>query len=177
MRLPARALAVSVDPDARIFRRLDPQEIAPTLRQVMLDEATRVAAPADPEMRAIALELAQAILEHEVHFFDPAVTDKRTPLVVIGLHAQMTALLEQHGLPPAPPELPNPGGGAYAYAGRTHDGRNFAVVSAADAASLAALARPLPHLGAQSYALFEGTRSVARGVWAHRAPRVAVQNP
>jgi aminopeptidase N len=82
--------------------------------------------------------------------------------------------LEQLGLT-APAELPHPGGAAYAYAWRTPGGRSFAVVSAPDAASLAALERPLPHLGAQSYALFEGARSVLRGVWSHQAPRIKVQ--
>jgi len=43
--------------------------------------------------------------------------------------------------------------------------RPVAVVSARDAAALAALARPLPHYGAQSWLVFDGRRALARGVW------------
>ncbi|MCC6535284.1 MAG: M1 family peptidase [Burkholderiales bacterium] len=173
--LPARARAVSLDPDFRIFRRLDPEEIAPILRQVMLDPRTRVVASTDPPVRAAALALAQATLEQGARG-EAAVTEVASPLMIVGLHAEVGAMLERLRLPGVPAKLRQTER-AYAYAGRAPDGRNFLVASAPDVASLAALARALPHLGAQSYALFEGARSIERGVWPASAPRVPVTGP
>jgi hypothetical protein len=48
------------------------------------------------------------------------------------------------------------------------------VVAGGDAAALAALARPLPHYGRQSYVVFEGARALDRGVWLVRAQEVAL---
>ena len=49
-----------------------------------------------------------------------------------------------------------------------------AVISAKDEASLEALARPLPHYGAQSYLAFEGARAIERGAWPPVANAVRV---
>jgi hypothetical protein len=48
---------------------------------------------------------------------------------------------------------------------RTGDGRVVVLVSVRDAQSLAALARPLPHYGRESYLVFEGARMIERGNW------------
>ncbi|HEX8961819.1 MAG TPA: M1 family peptidase, partial [Rhodocyclaceae bacterium] len=45
-------------------------------------------------------------------------------------------------------------------------GAPLAVVSADDAGALRALLRPLPHYGAQSWLVFDGSRLLDRGVWA-----------
>jgi len=173
--LPARAISVSIDPDVRLFRRLDREEIAPTLRQVMLNPRTRVVAGDDPTIRKIVLSLARATLEHDAGLLETNAPGSTQPLLVVGLHGEIGSILQRFGLPGMPGAL-DPGGAAYAYAWRTEQGRDFAVVSAPDAAALEALARPLPHLGAQSYALFEGGRSVARGVWPRPAPRAPVED-
>ncbi len=55
------------------------------------------------------------------------------------------------------------------------ENQTLLVISARDAASLAALARALPHLGGQSWAVFEGTRPVARGTWPAEAVPVPVR--
>ena len=41
----------------------------------------------------------------------------------------------------------------------------MAVISVADEKALAALMRPLPHYGQQSYVVFDGERAIGRGVW------------
>jgi hypothetical protein len=102
-------------------------------------------------------------------------TQVRTPLLVVGLQAELMPLLARLGLP----HRAVPGAesaSAYAYAWRTSDGIPFSVVSAADAEQLAALARSLPHLGAQSYAVFAGSRSSARGIWQAGARRYPVRD-
>jgi hypothetical protein len=48
------------------------------------------------------------------------------------------------------------------------------VVSAQYAAALAALTRALPHLGAQSFIVFDGARPIERGVWPTKARRYLV---
>jgi hypothetical protein len=160
---------VAVDPDARIFRRLDRQEIAPILRRALLDPRTRVAVAGDDEaIRQAALTVAHATLEGGVRELDAMAADG--PVFVIGLKPHVVTLLQRLGLPPIPASLQTVDA-AFAYAGETDAGRAFVVVSAPNLAALAALARPLPHLGAQSYAVFDGARSVARGVWPREPPR------
>jgi hypothetical protein len=174
--LPARALFVEIDPDALLFRRLYPEEIAPTLRQVLLDPNTRVAiAASDEPARAAALEVARAALESDLKLLDPGTTQIRTPVLIIGLHAEVERLFERLDLTQR--RVPGAEAGkALAYAWRTHDGQPYAVVAAADARALAALARPLPHLGGQSYAVFEAARSTARGLWPAQPRRYAVSD-
>ena len=172
--LPRRAVSVSIDPDVRLFRRLDREETAPILRQVMLDARTRVVASSEPKVRKIAMTLAEATLEHGARPFESGAQHPGPPLLIVGLHVEIAGMLARLGLPPVPDAI-KAAGGAYAYAWRTDDGRDFAVVSALDPSSLAALARPLPHLGAQSYVMFEGARSTVRGIWPRSAPRTAVE--
>lgn len=168
-----RAQYVSLDPDVRLFRRLDPEEIAPTLRQVMFDARTQVAVGNDPKVREVARALARAMLEHEPRLLSAGKPAPGDPVLVVGLQREMGALLAELGLPPVPESLRNPTA-AIAYAERA-EGRSYAVVAAADIEALAALARPLPHLGGQSFAVFDGARSVSRGVWPRAAPRIPIE--
>jgi aminopeptidase N len=172
--VPARAQFVQIDPDVRLFRRLDREEIAPTLRPVLIDPRTRVAlAASEGAARAAALQVAQAALMSGVKLFDAGADAIDSPLMIVGLHTDVERLMTQLRLPARQvPELPR--GAAFAYAWRTPGGQPFAVVAAADAAQLAQLARPLPHLGAQSYVVFSGVRSVARGIWPTEARRYRV---
>ncbi|MBE0623243.1 MAG: hypothetical protein IH606_00395, partial [Burkholderiales bacterium] len=56
-------------------------------------------------------------------------------------------------------------GSAEVWTARTGDGRVVVLVSARDAVALAALARPLPHYGRESWLVFDGARMLARGSW------------
>ena len=80
--------------------------------------------------------------------------DGEKPTLAIGLHAEVDAWLAAEGLG----ERPRQGTAQAWMAGEV------AVVSARDAAALAAAARPLPHYGAQSFVFFEGARAIERGV-------------
>jgi hypothetical protein len=91
------------------------------------------------------------------------------PLLIVGLHEEVDAALERLGLPPRPPEV---AGKNTAQVWTVRGSATLvAVVSAQDAASLAALERALPHYGSQSWLVFEGARVVARGIWPP-APRL-----
>ena len=152
-----------LDPEARVLRKLSPSEAPPILRRVAVD----------PELRTVLLtnsvelssrKLAEAIADHPLQLLPPTEIPGDAPLLVIGLHAEVDAWLARHALAPRPPTLAGKGS-AQAWTATRAAGEPIAVVSARDAASLDALARPLPHYGAQSFVVFEGATALERGVW------------
>ena len=86
-------------------------------------------------------------------------------LLVAGLHADIDAWLAHEKMAPRPAPLTATHGSAQVWTARTGGGQIALLVSARDAPSLAALLRPLPHYGQQSYLVFEGTRAIERGTW------------
>jgi hypothetical protein len=88
--------------------------------------------------------------------------------------AEIDAALARLGLPPRPSELAGRGSAQVWTIPRAPNDTAIAVVAARDAASLEALARPLPHYGSQSWLVFDGRRALARGVWPLRAPATAI---
>ena len=63
-------------------------------------------------------------------------------------------------------------GTAEVWIAQTGAGHVLAVVAGRDAEALAALARPLPHYGRQSWLVFDGAKALARGVWPSRPVEV-----
>ncbi len=153
--------AVRMDPELRVYRRLAPEELPPILRQWILARSPHVL------FATRGMESGKTLAEH---FFEAPfrVTDKASdaPLLIIGLHADVDAALARLGLPAPPSEVAGKGTAqVWTVRAATPVAAPVAVVSAKDAASLAALARPLPHYGAQSWLVFEGARAIARGSW------------
>jgi aminopeptidase N len=100
------------------------------------------------------------------------------PVLIAGVHVEVDALLATHGLPPRPRVFDGRGSAEVWTIEHTGKGPPVAVVSARDAASLNATARALPHYGAQSYLVFNGSQVIARGVWPTQARVVRVlQDP
>jgi hypothetical protein len=97
-------------------------------------------------------------------------------LLLVGLESEVDRYLARHGLPKRPAELAQEGGKATAWiwAAERRDGAPLTVVEARDEAALAALARPLPHYGRQSWILFDGSTALARGVWPSRPQRLSL---
>ncbi len=150
--------ALLVDPDFRVFRRLAPDEVPPILRTVAFDPSTATVLIDQPQA---ARAVATALLEG-----DPRVTDAipaTGPVLAIGSAAAVDAWLARNRLPAAPPEVAGKGT-ARAWA-TSAEGRTVVVVAGVDADALAAAAGPLPHLAGESWVVFEGRRSVARGLW------------
>ena len=85
-------------------------------------------------------------------------------MLLIGRAAEVDAYLEQHGLPPRPPQLKNKGS-AQVWAATQPDGNALLIISAANAQALQSLQRPLPHYGRQSWLVFDGAKAIDRGVW------------
>jgi aminopeptidase N len=165
--------AVQLDPQLRVFRRLDARELPPILRQVMLDPATRVQLALDANERAAGLALASALLDHPVNVAAP---ERDAPGLIIGTHQAVDQLLADSGLPPRPASLAGRGS-AQVWAAYSNGRHAVAVVSARDAAALQALARPLPHYGRQSWLVFEGSKAIDRGVWPAQTITVPVTVP
>jgi hypothetical protein len=161
LEVPTEPLQITLDPDLRLMRRLAASEAPPILRDAMLSgNPMLVVATATPAIDTAARELAAAVLERA-----PAERRPASMQLVAGLHADIDAWLAREGMPVRPPTLASDRGSAQVWTARAGDGHIVVLVSARDAASLAALARPLPHYGQQSYVVFEGARVLARGTW------------
>ncbi|MBL8487234.1 MAG: M1 family peptidase [Rhodocyclaceae bacterium] len=173
-----RADAVRLDPDLRLWRRLDAAQLPPILRQWIVAPAPRLVVAADGEAAEAARTLAGRLLEaapREVLAGEPG----GGPLLVVGLHDQVDAWLARSGHPARPPALAGRGSAQVWTDWRDGTANSpaapVAVVSARDAGALRDLLRPLPHYGSQSWLVFEGTRAVEKGVWPAPGRRVQVR--
>lgn len=159
--MPQEPLAVMLDPEFRVFRRLAAAEAPPILREAMLTGSPMMfALSADPAVQIAAQELAARLFEGS------GSGRAAIPVtLVIGLHADIDEWLAAGGVAQRPPALASGRGSAQVWTHRAGDGRTNVMVSVRDAASLAALLRPLPHYGQQSWLVFDGARAIERGVW------------
>jgi aminopeptidase N len=96
-------------------------------------------------------------------------------LLIVGLHADVETALARLGLPARPAQLQDRGSAQVWAVVRKPGETPVAVISARDAKAIAALERPLPHYGSQSFLAFEGRRAVVRGVWPAGAKAVPVK--
>lgn len=161
----SRPVEVVLDPDLQLFRRLMPQEAPPILRQVMVNQTTlTVLLPESGKAQDTAQTLATKLQQRAPKLH--AATDNLAPVptLVIGLEEQVDAWLARQQLPGRPDNIKGKGS-AQAWTVSRPDGASLAVVSARDAESLAALIRPLPHYGRQSYIAFDGAKAISRGTW------------
>ncbi len=168
--------SVRLDPELRVWRLLEREELPPILREWVLARAPRLVIVSDePEVGAAARTLARALFEtppRRTSIADAAFD--RAPVLLVGLHADIDKALARLKLPERPASLATRGSAQVWTVPRGGEEPPVAAISARDAASLEALARPLPHYGSQSYLAFEGARAIERGVWPARAREVPV---
>ncbi len=159
---------VRLDPDLRIWRVLAREQLPPILRQWIIARAPRLlVASTEAGAASAARALAQRVFEVPPRVIDAAqILQNDEPVLLIGLEADVDATLARLKLPPRPAQLSGKGSAQVWTVKNEKGGAPIAVISARDAASLAALMRPLPHYGSQSYLAFEGSRAIERGVWA-----------
>jgi len=159
--LPHEPLAVMLDPDFRVFRRLAVAEAPPILREAMLTGSPKMfALSADPAVQIGAQELSARLFEGS-----GSGRTANPVTLVVGLHADVDEWLAGGGMALRPPSLASGRGSAQVWTVRAADGRTVVLVSVRDARSLGALSRPLPHYGRESWLVFEGARAIERGVW------------
>jgi hypothetical protein len=175
LELDGRPEGVRLDPELRLWRRPAAEQLPPILRQWIIARAPRLAqASNDAGVGAAAESLAQRLFENPPRTAAPADLDRdNEPMLLAGLHEDVDAALARAGLPPRPAELAGRGS-AQVWTVARAGGAALAVVSARDADALAALARPLPHYGSQSWLAFDGSRLLARGVWTAPGPLLPV---
>jgi len=169
---------VRLDPDLRLWRVLDPAQLPPILRQWALARAPRVAIVSPgAEIEQAAQAVAQAFFENPARVLPiRKISAPGSPVMLIGLDADVDAALARLGLPARPRSLARRGT-AHVWTVRRGAGLPpVAVVSARDAPSLLSLSRPLPHYGAQSFLVFNGARATLRGVWAAPGPTIRVSH-
>ncbi|UJP00922.1 MAG: M1 family peptidase [Nitrosomonas sp.] len=175
LKLTDKPLAVSLDPDLRLFRHLAPGEAPPILREVMVNAATQTVLLSDqPEVRKIAETLASKLQDRKLHTVAPGDPLSTAPTLVIGLQQEIDAWLAAKQLPARPDETGKKGS-AQVWTLARADGASLAIISAQDAASIEALIRPLPHYGRQSYLVFDGRQAIEKGTWPMQVQRVVVE--
>lgn len=166
-----------LDPEVRVWRRLEMAQLPPILRRWIGSTAPRlVNAGGGPEARSAVEQLAQKFFETPPLAVPAAefveAVRSGTPLLLAGTHADVDLLLAALGLQ-SPPELQGRGT-AQVWTLRRASGAPLAVISARDAPSLLAMQRALAHYGGQSWLVFEAGRVQAKGVWPAEVPEVKV---
>jgi hypothetical protein len=171
---------VRLDPELRLWRTLEREQLPPILRQWIVARAPRLAVvSSDAGVRIAAQALAQRFFEtpaKQVNHIE-AVRGP-DPLLIIGLHREIDVAMSMLKLPGRPANLDGLGSAQvwtiHGENGGARIGVPIAVISTRDAESLTALLRPLPHYGAQSFLAFDGSRAIERGVWAAPGRLVSV---
>jgi hypothetical protein len=162
--LPFTPEYARVDPDLRLWRRLDASELSPILRQWIIAAHPRVSFVSET-IRDAARPVLDAFFEQRPQAVPlGSVRESREPHLVVGLRADVDAALAKLGV-----TRPHEIAGAGTAEAWTVPARGslppLAVLSAADADALRATARALPHLGSRSYVVFDGPQVIGRGVW------------
>jgi len=166
------ALGLTIDPDFDVFRRLDPAETPPILRDVTLAAETRIIVPTkQDEFLKLATGLAGRLLDtgsgRSIHAAAADTPLPATPLLVIGTPPDIDAFLARHGFAATPADIANRGT-ARAWVTRTSgpDGttRPTLLIEADSSRALQAISGPLPHYRRQGYVVFDGSKAIAKGV-------------
>jgi aminopeptidase N len=160
--LDTKAHEIALDPDVRVLRRLLPGEAPPILRAMMV-------AP-NPALEVLTASLQPGGKALAAQLFDHPLQGGE-PTLVIGEHRDVDKWLAARGMKRP---LPADKGSAQAWM-QPEAKAPLAIVSVRDAEAFAALSRPLPHYGAQSFVVFEGSKAMERGVWPSRPQVVKVQ--
>ncbi len=177
--LPAPRLvqAVELDPDYRLWRRVDPGNFPPILREVFVSPKVSLLTAGDEGAEA-ATALAERVLDARPLRLPPAGSGLpgTAPVLIVGQTERVNALLTRIGLPLPPAQLAGKGS-ARVWVGRDDSGRPYAVIAAGAADDLIALQRPLPHYGRESWLVFNAAKVVDKGIWPARAERIRVDTP
>ena len=180
---------MELDPDLRLWRRLDPRSLPPILRETFISPRSAVfLANRYPEWVASTLALAGRLLESQRQLVaeDQLLASPEVPALVVGDRDSVSDLMARLGLGPLPDVLFEQGpassaappalkGTAQAWTVRAPNGKTLLFVMAADPDSLQALQRSMPHYGRQSWLVFEGGRVAGQGAWPVAAQALSLE--
>jgi len=148
--------ALHIDPDFKVFRKLDQSETPPILRDLTLSPLTQLQLVGnDFDVKAIALNLTGQLLQRPFTQADPL--DVKVPRIIIGLEPHVLKLAKK-----SPLEASD----AQAWVERDDAGRTTLFIMANSATNLAKFARSLPHYKRRSFVTFNAGKVVRKGVWA-----------
>ena len=166
-----------LDPEMRVWRRLEASQLPPILRQWMAASSPQLVNVARTSEANLAVtQLAGRFFEAKPKLLTPAQLSTaltgKAPVLLAGTHAEIDQALAGAGLPDRPTSLSGRGSAQV----WTVPGKPFplAVISAQDATALNALQRGLPHYGGQSWLIFEQGRVIDKGIWPAGIPEIAV---
>lgn len=176
------ATQVELDPEWRLWRRLDPGTVPPIFREVFVSPRAQLfLANTTPAWRVPATALADRLLDAQQTHEVPAtqlLSSPELPTLVIGDTNSIRRLLPALGMgmgdfpdvllqtnPAAPVQPPPLKGTAQAWTARASSGKTFAFVMADSPEQLGLLQRSLPHYGRQSWLVFQDGRVMAQGAW------------
>lgn len=164
--LDEQPIAVHLDPDHDIFRRLLSAEAPPILRDVTLAaNAVTMIVGEDAAMERLARQLAERLLDTPVRIA-PAVPSEMAaaPLLIIGATSDVETFLAGAGMAGTPETLVGRGT-SRVWTARRDSNLPLLAIAADDIQALEALLRPLPHYGGKSYLVFDGRSAVDTGTW------------
>jgi aminopeptidase N len=176
--LRSAARTVELDPDLRLWRRLDPATVPPIFRDVFISpRAALFVANEDPQWRDPAMSLAHRLLDASPVQLKPSelAASPQSPVLVIGDAAAIERLHPELGVAALPEVLAQgpasagaarrPKGSARAWTARAASGTTYAFVTADTPEALAGMQRSLPHYGRQSWLVFRDGRVAEQGSW------------
>jgi aminopeptidase N len=187
--VPPEAKEVELDPEARLWRRLDPKTVPPIFREIFISPRSDVfVANRSPEWTAPAMELAGRLLDANARQISEAelLASPAVPALVVGDRDSITRVLSSLRLDGLPDILlePDPSrpiaqrtlkGSAQAWTARAANGKTFAFVMTDSPATLVALQRSMPHYGRQSWLVFQDARVVGQGAWPVTAQSLSIK--
>jgi aminopeptidase N len=171
-----------LDPETRVWRRLDDAQLPPILRRwIGAPAPLLINATANGEAHAAVNELAQRFFEtppKTITVGDLARARRSGATILLaGTHAEVAAALAAVDLPPVQLAQTDRHASAQVWTSGGENGSPLLVITAENTAALRAMQRALPHYGNQSWLVFSDSQVLARGVWPVRERVVPVSQP
>lgn len=176
---PPDAQEVWLDPDSRLLRRLAPAEAPPILREIQLDDSTRLQVLQEPKATSAGQAFREAAQQWQARWLRSSPEPRPSNAgphaeLLIGSTSAVDAWLAQHGLQ-RPAEVQATPGDVQLWAQRQPNGKVRVIVSADNAEALAQALRPAPHYGRNSWLVIREGSLQARGTWPTQPAKVAIQ--
>jgi aminopeptidase N len=188
--MPPQATAVELDPELRLWRRLDSRSVPPIFREVFISPRSGVfVTDKSAAWIAPATALANRLLDTQARVLSEAelLASPEVPALVVGDADGIGRLLPRLGIGRLPDVLwqdnaVNPGargqrrlkGTAQAWTARAANGKTFAFVMVSSPEVLASLHRAMPHYGRQSWLVFQDGRVAEQGAWPVQAQTLSL---
>jgi hypothetical protein len=168
LKLDFQPQSLRLDPDLRVWRRLDASQLPPILRQWIAAKSPQlINVAATPEAIVAVNQLSGRFFETQPQTISPAeltkVRSSKQATLLAGTHSEVDKALSSAGLPARPATLAGQGS-AQVWTIVSKD-YQLAVISGKDANAINALQRGLPHYGGQSWLIFDQGRATQKGVW------------